>query len=62
MATRKPRRRNKRARKRTSLEAPRHDAVDKCYVCGRPIAADAKIRRFHELMVHETCYMRDLNP
>jgi hypothetical protein len=35
---------------------------ENCYVCGRRIAADAKVRQFHEIMVHETRYLQHLRP
>ena len=49
-------------RKRPSETTRTHNIDDKCYVCGRLIAADAKVRLFHELMVHEACYLRHLRP
>jgi hypothetical protein len=30
-----------------------------CYFCSKPIAADQRIRRFHELTVHEVCWQRE---
>jgi hypothetical protein len=43
-------------------EPSRTQIDEHCYVCGRQIAADARVRQFHELMVHEACYVRHLQP
>jgi hypothetical protein len=32
-----------------------------CYFCSKSIAADERIRRFHDLSVHETCWQREAN-
>jgi hypothetical protein len=48
--------------RRRSPKSAGTDIDEKCYVCGQLIAPAATVRLFHELMVHETCYLRHLRP
>jgi hypothetical protein len=59
------RRRGKAGRARRSIgtsQVERSTDRDTCYVCGRRIAPDERIRLFHELTVHDVCYERHLRP
>jgi hypothetical protein len=58
----RPRRQGSKPPRPRQLESPDTHIDENCYVCGRRIAAEAKVRRFHELMVHEACYIRHLQP
>jgi hypothetical protein len=62
----------RRRRRGTKPQTPRQRSLEpesfgthideNCYVCGRRIAAEAKVRLLHETMVHEACYLRHLQP
>jgi hypothetical protein len=54
--------RKKPPEKRRSRRRPAPVAVEpRCYFCGNLLAPTDRIKQFHELMVHESCYQRDLN-
>jgi hypothetical protein len=42
------------------LELLLHHQAHPCYFCSRKIANNTKICRFHEIMIHETCYLREM--
>ena len=46
----------------TKVEQPTEKETVRCYFCGNSIGPHVKIRRFHELTVHESCYQRDVAP
>ena len=41
------------------VQLPATVLADACYFCSQPVKADDKVRRFHELTVHEECWRRD---
>ena len=45
--------------KRKVIHVPIQTKTQICSFCSKPIAADARIRRFHELTVHEACWQRE---
>jgi hypothetical protein len=54
----------RRTRRRRASSPPRPSKVTPaavCYFCGAEITPDDRVRQFHELMVHETCYQRDVS-
>jgi hypothetical protein len=57
MARRPPR--PPKRRRTPAIEHPLVKDVDRCYFCGHALAPSDRVRRFHELTVHETCYQRD---
>ena len=40
---------------------PKDTPAAVCYFCGAEITPDDRVRQFHELMVHQTCYQRDVS-
>ena len=58
----RPRKRAPNGRDRSHVERP--DPVETasvCYFCSGPIGPHDRIRRFHELTVHEGCYTREIH-
>jgi len=59
--------RPKPARRKPRLRQPARPSPAKgtigavCYFCGGVIAPDARVRKFHELMVHQSCYQHDVS-
>ena len=56
------RRRSPKAPRTPKVEQPTEKETVRCYFCGNSIGPHVKIRRFHELTVHESCYQRDVAP
>jgi hypothetical protein len=54
-----PSRRKPARHTRASPSSSKNTIAAICYFCGYQIGADDRIRQFHELMVHASCYQRD---
>ena len=57
----KPARRKPRRRAPSRPRPPKATPAAVCYFCGAEITPDDRVRQFHELMVHQTCYQRDVS-